>query len=167
MAAASKGRNDRRAVRKAEAKRKRKSKSNGAGTDSLLVKQSDLKDYAKTEDVNRAFQQLSGNQEKLGNLFNVNMREIKVSFGMTDSWHHVFRRVMNDMVKGNIVTNDEGVHWDWYFKQYGAVQAVALAVGSLKKEEPEQKEETESPPPEYNDDLVFGGDYANQNSPPG
>lgn len=165
MAKASSARKERRAARKAEARRK--PKSNGAGTANLLVKQSELKDYAKVVDVNQAFQQLSGNQEKMGNLFNVNMGEIKTSFGMTDSWHHVFRRVMNDMVKGNVVTNDEGVHWDWYFKQYGAVQAVVLAIGSLKKEEPDQKDETQSQKQEYTDDMTFGGDYANQNSPPG
>jgi len=158
MGKASAGRNERRAAKR---------KGPATGKPGLLVKQSDLKDFAKTEDVNRAFQQLSDNQAKFGNLFNQNMREVKVSFNMTDSWHHVFRRVMNDIVKGNVMTNDEGVYWDWYFKQYGAVDAVARAVGSLKKEEPEQKEETQSPPPEYNDDLVFGGDYANQNSPPG
>ncbi len=164
MAKASQARNERRAVRSADGKRKlkRKPKQND-----LLVRQSELKEYAKVADVNKAYQQLSDNHEAFGKLFNANMGEIKTSFTMTDSWHHIFRRVMNDMVKGNVETNEEGIAWDWYFKQYGAVAAFANAVAALAKKSEPEKDEPATPKREYTEDLVFGGDHANQNSPPG
>lgn len=162
MAKASQARNERRVVRSAEGKQKRKPKQND-----LLVRQSELKELAKVADVNKAYQQLSDNHKAFGKLFNTNMGEIRTSFSMTDSWHHVFRRVMNDMVKGNVETNEEGIAWDWYFKQYGAVAAFANAVATLAKKSESEKDEPTKPEREYTEDLVFGGDHANQNSPPG
>jgi len=97
------------------------------------------------------------------------MSEVRTSFQMTDGWHHVFRRVMNDMVKGNTECNAEGIHWDWYFRQYTGMQAFAAAVSVLTKEpeeQPEPEKQDENSDSEYTE-TVFGGDYANQNSPPG
>lgn len=152
---ASKTRREKRATKTAENRLSKK--ANGAGLGSLL------KDYAKVEDVNRAFQQLSRNQESFGKLFNTNIGAIKHSFELTDAWQHVIRRVINDLVKGTLERSEEGVDWEWYFGQYNGVFGFASATVALKKE-PEVLPSTAEPPA---DDFVFGGTNANQNSPPG
>ena len=134
----------------------------------------DVGQYAKLSDVNKAYQQLAQNQDKLGQVFNSNLTNIRTGFEMTDSWLHVQRRVLNDHVKGETHLCEDptdGVDYEWYFRQYNAARGVTMAIETLvaRAEEATRAASEDSPnlsaPP--SNEFEFGGDYAHQDSSPG
>lgn len=134
-----------------------------------------LGNLAKADEVNKAFQQLSQNQEKLAQLVNQNFGAVHGAFDLVDGHQHVTRRIINDIVKGDVrVCEDpsEGVDYQWYFMQYNACRAVLTFLTHLakllqKEEAEEQKDEEKLGESSAGKDLVFGGDYAHQDSQAG
>jgi hypothetical protein len=129
------------------------------------VTQDDLRLYAKNEQVNKAFQQLSDNQQKLAEACQTNFSAIRGGFELVDGHQFIFRRVLNDMVKGCVQTNETGVDFEWYFRELTVTRAVAMAIATLKDEI------KQDPMSELRklagDDMVFGGDYVeSQGQPP-
>ena len=139
----------------------------GQGTmGEVAVLHKDLQGYASIQDVNRAFQQLSGNQEKFGKLLNENLEAIHHAFEMVDAHQMVTRRILNDLAKNQVCRDLDGdVDYQWYWQQLGAAQAVIMAFVALAKLQ--TTEETPSIEASASEDFVIGGDYANSVSTPG
>ena len=141
---------------------------------SRLVKKANggIGNLAKVDEVNKAFQQLSQNQEMLGKVMKQNFGAITAAFDLVDGHQHITRRILNDIIKGDVrLSSDptEGVDYMWYVEQYNACRSVLYFLSGLAKllqKEEAEKEKAEEQVPAGND-SVFGGDYATQDSPPG
>lgn len=126
----------------------------------MLASQFELK--ALQDATNKALQQISENQQKLGNNINQNLRAIRAAFEFSDAHFHVYRSVLDDYVMGNIqIKRAEdgtatGVDWDCYYARYNE----KLKAEAAKAKEAKEAGAAEEPPA---DDFEFGGDYASQN----
>lgn len=162
-----------------ESRRKRRAVKSGANRDVKKAKQQGKVLATKFEldalqdAMNKALQQLSGNQEQFGKNLNQNLGAIRAAFEFSDAHFHVYRAVMDDYVMGNIRIKKledgtvTGVDWDWYYGQYSEMLKAKAAEAEAKKEEEDSEKEAEESPEPPAEDFVFGGDYADTNDQEG
>lgn len=123
------------------------------------------------QNVNTAIQQLSTNQERLGNMLNNNQAALVRAFSMTDGHLYVLRAILTDVQRGTARlkpmhpddaawletkpsdeeisrhvwlahTKDCVVDYEWYYEQYNAkMKAAAEAAAAAEATEDEAEKE--------------------------
>lgn len=116
---------------------------------------------ARIEELRKGFQawgaQMESQVEAMRQAFNKNHLAYSQAFGNVEARLCMMQAVLNDMVAGDVILDDEGkISWDEYAQQYQAALEEAL------QKDRALKQATTEVAPEIVRELqeeVFGGDY--------
>lgn len=151
--------------RKQRRARESVSRKASPGRTADLVTQKQLGDALSklAQNVNTAIQQLSTNQERLGNMLNNNQAALVRAFSMTDGHLYVLRAILTDVQRGTARlkpmhpddaawletkpsdeeisrhvwlahTKDCVVDYEWYYEQYNAKMKAAAEAAAAAEE---------------------------------